>query len=497
MVASRFLTKLQTIMARARVLVVGDVMLDSYIYGLVERISQEAPIPVLSQTGATEYRPGGAANVACNIMAMGAGVSLVGLMGNDAPGQQLEACLKKLAKELSNKLSLDDQLYDGFFIKQSDRPTTEKTRYIANKQQMLRLDRENIRPIDKKTADELLAVIEKKLPDVGAVILSDYGKGLLTDSFLQDVIKMVKGKKLPVVVDPKGNDFKKYRGADYITPNRQELHQATKWETKTTDQVIAASYELIASVGLQGVLATRSEEGLSLIRTSPDKKNIIAHFKTDAREVFDVAGAGDTVVAIFAAGLAAGLPSIFAARLANAGGGVVVGKRGTAEANLTEIIAMIYSSIEHGEYNPNEGEALAKISQWKKMGKKIVVANGCFDMLHDGHVSLLQQARQQGDELVVLINSDDSVARLKGASRPFQPCQVRADALLGLAEVSQVIPFEEDTPADIIKKIKPDVLVKGDDYAGKDIVGAKDSGRVYLAKLQNGFSTSNILKDLI
>ncbi|MDI9314042.1 MAG: D-glycero-beta-D-manno-heptose-7-phosphate kinase [Hydrotalea sp.] len=490
MTAASFLDKLQSALTPARVLVVGDAMLDSYVYGRVDRISQEAPIPVLSQIGDPEYRPGGAANVARNIVTLGAGVSLVSMVGDDAAGKILQQLLA--GKKGDERL----QKFQGFWLTDKTRVTTEKTRYTANKQQMLRLDREDTKPIDDAHSAQLLPMIENSMATARAVVISDYGKGLLTRDLLQKTIALAKQKKLPVVVDPKGNDFTKYRGADYITPNRLELQLASNMPTTTTAEVIAAGQQLIAEVGFKGVVATRSEEGLSLI-----EKNVATHFKTDAQEVFDVAGAGDTVVAVFAAALAAGLPPVFASRLANAGGGVVVGKSGAADATLQEIIAMLLSSISHGKHLLDEATMLQKVAAAHQAGKKIVVANGCFDLLHDGHVAMLQAAKQQGDFLLVLINSDASVQRLKGDSlnaiaRPFQPAVVRADGLLGLAEVDAVAAFDDDTPARVIEKIKPDVLVKGEDYKGKPVAGAEHAGRLYLAPLTPGFSTSNVIKNL-
>ena len=479
MTTASFLDTLTSVVGGARVLVVGDAMLDSYIYGRVERVSQEAPIPILAQIGSAEYRPGGSANVARNIATLGAGTALVGMVGADNAGATLE------------KLLAGNKGYQGFWVKDKNRPTTEKTRYIASKQQMLRLDREEVKPIDHDNREELLAMVKKAMDGVGAVVISDYGKGLLTDDVLQQIIQMAKQKKLPVVVDPKGKDFTKYRGADYITPNRQELHLATNLPTATTADVIAACQKLIKDIGLKGVVATRSEEGLSLVT-----QDFATHFKTDAQEVFDVAGAGDTVVAVFAATLAAGLPPVFASRLANAGGGVVVGKSGAADATMKEIIDMVFLSINHGQHLLDEEAALQKIAMARKNGKKIVVANGCFDLLHEGHIALLKAARAQGDFLAVLINSDASVQRLKGAGRPFQPAMVRADGLLGMVEVDMITAFDEDTPARMIEKIKPDVLVKGEDYKGKDVVGQEHAGRVYFATLQDGFSTSKIIKNL-
>ncbi|MGI9461565.1 MAG: D-glycero-beta-D-manno-heptose-7-phosphate kinase [Alphaproteobacteria bacterium] len=478
-----FVKKLQNTMATANLLVVGDVMLDSYIYGSADRISQEAPIPVfLAQLAANEYRPGGAANVASNIMALGAKVFLLGVIGDDEAGKNLENIL--MAKGGDN--------YSGMLVKTTARPTTEKIRYIANKQQMLRLDREDIKPIDKTIGDKILLAVEKNLSQVGAVVISDYGKGVLTNDLLKKIIALAKKTSIPIVVDPKGKDFQKYHSVDYITPNRQELSEATRLPTDSSDEVIAASHQLIKDMGLRGVVATRAEQGLLLVES-----NATFHFKTDALEVFDVAGAGDTVAGVFATSLAAGLPAVFASRLANAGGGVVVGKQGATDVLIDEIVAMVFSSIEHGKHLMSEADTMARIADEKKQGKKIVLTNGCFDVLHDGHIALLQDAKQQGDILVVLINSDDSIKRLKGQGRPFQPQAMRADALLGLGGVDVVMAFADDTPADVIKKIKPDVLVKGMDYKNQDVVGQVDAGRVYFAKWQNGFSTSTILKNLI
>lgn len=482
------LTRLTDAMARGRVLVLGDVMLDSYIYGKVERISQEAPIPVLSQQGDAVFRPGGAANVASNILALGGQVALAGLVGDDTAADNLERVLQARAAHCKQP-----DHYQSLLLRDNKRATTQKTRYIAQHQQILRLDREQVSAPDKAISDALLSWVEQQLPTVGAVIISDYGKGLLTNGLLAKLLTMARRHGVVVVVDPKGKDFGKYRGASYVTPNRQELSDVSRHvqPLQTNDDIIAAARDIMVRDGIGAVLATRSEEGLSLIEESS-----VVHFHTDAREVFDVAGAGDTVVAVFASCLAAGLPPIFASRLANAGGGVVVGKSGAADASLSEMVTLLQLSLTTNKKLMTLENALVEVAASRAAGKKIVVANGCFDLLHHGHVSLLNEARTQGDELLVLMNSDRSVQALKGAGRPFQSALLRADGLAALPSVSWVVEFDAATPADAINQLKPDVLVKGEDYKDKEVVGSAVAGRIHLVKLQAGISTSGIIKSL-
>lgn len=494
-ILSSFHQKLRNLIANKRILVLGDVMLDSYVYGRVERISQEAPIPVLLQQGLYHWRAGGAANVAYNILALGGRVMLMGMVGKDQAAENLKILLRQLAEESQQlvKGASNNRLiaknYEDFFLLDDKRPTTQKTRFIAQKQQILRLDYEDVHPISETQRLEILSALELQLQqtDIGAVILSDYGKGLLQPELLRSVIKLVQGYNCPIVIDPKGLDFSKYQGADYITPNRQELHQASGMPVGNDAEIIAAAEKIISSAGIKAVLATRSEQGVTFLNNYA-----IAHFHTDAQEVFDVAGAGDTVVAVFAVGLAMNLPPIFASRLANAAGGVVVAKSGTATASLGEIIHLLSRSLEKIDGFVSLSQLLLMRQEWRE--QKLVLANGCFDLLHQGHVALLRAAKKLGDVLVVAINSDESVQALKGMARPIQPLALRADALLALPEVDWVVAFNEITPLELIKQLQPDILVKGEDYKDKKIVGSEFAGKTELIKLVDGFSTSNIVK---
>ncbi|MEQ8602695.1 MAG: D-glycero-beta-D-manno-heptose-7-phosphate kinase [Marivibrio sp.] len=468
----------------ATVVCVGDLMLDRFVEGSVRRISPEAPIPVLS-VARRRTDLGGAGNVARNLAALGAKTRLFAAVGADDAAQEVRRALDSLSG-LTAQLSVA-----------SDRPTTVKTRFMAGGQQLLRTDEEEIGPLDAEARTALIEAATAALQGAGALALSDYGKGVLCDETIAALIEAARAAGAPVICDPKGRDYSRYRGAQWLTPNRSELALASGAPTHDADAVEAACRRIVETAGVEGVLATRSEQGMTLF--GPDGT---LHLPTRAREVFDVAGAGDTVVAAFAAGLAAGVPAAEAAQLANQAAGVVVGKVGTATAYPAELLSAAHEDAWlGGEAKVVPAAAAAdRVAGWRRRGKRVGFTNGCFDLLHPGHLSLIRQARAACDRLVVGLNSDESVRRLKGPDRPVQSEAARAAVLASLAAVDLVVVFGEDTPLALIETLKPDVLVKGADYARDQVVGAAQveswGGRVVLAELLDGHSTTGTLKRL-
>ncbi|HUA89993.1 MAG TPA: D-glycero-beta-D-manno-heptose-7-phosphate kinase [Steroidobacteraceae bacterium] len=467
----------------ARVLVLGDVMLDRFVYGSVERTSPEAPVPVLA-LGRTSDMPGGAANVARNVVALGARVQLLGVVGEDATGAQLRTHLAALA-------NLQAQL-----VADAGRPTTTKTRYVADRQQILRTDLENCGPLAAAVAEAVLARFRAALADTDVVILSDYNKGVLNAAVTAAAIAAARSAGKPVLVDPKGRSFEKYRGATVLTPNKQELQGACGHDCTSDEQVIEAARSVLAQGICSTVVATRGKEGMTIVQADGRAQ----HIRTVATEVYDVTGAGDTAVAAMAVSLAAGADISAAARLANIAAGIAVGKYGTATASGDEILERLRSADDGGTAESNYTLERARLlaAHWRRLGLKVAFTNGCFDMLHPGHVSLLTQARHTADRLVVGLNSDASVRRLKGAGRPVQGAGARALVLASLRHVDAVVIFEEDTPLGLIQALEPDVLVKGADYTVDQVVGAdlvlKRGGRVVLAELLPAHSTTETIR---
>jgi D-beta-D-heptose 7-phosphate kinase/D-beta-D-heptose 1-phosphate adenosyltransferase len=420
------------------VLCVGDVMLDRFVDGTVARISPEAPIPVLSVSG-ERTALGGAANVARNIAALGARCVLVGAVGRDREADELAAKLGDLPGVTAHLVTCPD------------RPTAVKTRFVAGRAQLLRADWEIVGPLPTAAAEAIRDHALSSLDGVGALILSDYGKGVLSEAPVAALIAAARAKGLPVIVDPKGRDYAKYRGANLVTPNRAELALASDMPTEGDAAVVAACAALTEAAGLGGVLATRSEQGMTLYRTGADGPTI-DHLPARAREVFDVAGAGDTVVAALASGLAAGLGARDAALLANRAAGIVVAKVGTAVAYPGEILNDSHEERFAAAETKvaTAAEAVDRVARWRKAGRRVGFTNGCFDLLHPGHISLIRQARAACDRLVVAINSDASVQRLKGESRPVQAESARAAVLASLEAVDLVTVFGEDTPLELI-----------------------------------------------
>jgi D-beta-D-heptose 7-phosphate kinase/D-beta-D-heptose 1-phosphate adenosyltransferase len=468
------------------VLCVGDVMLDRYVYGDVARVSPEAPTVVL-RARREEIAPGGAANVALNIGALGSQCILVGVISGDETGRVLATALTSFGG-VENHLVLDPT-----------RPTTMKARFVSEhySTHLLRADWEDGKLIDKEREDDVIARAEAALPKCGALILSDYGKGVLTPRVIEKLIAAANKAKKPVIVDPKGNDYGIYRGATVITPNRAELSRAVNRDVRSTEEVVEAAQQLCKTAGVEAILVTRSEEGMSLIRAKEEP----IHIPAFAVKVRDVSGAGDTVVAAFACMLALGADFEAAIRTANAAAAVVVGKRGTATASYSELRTFLLPDAlrAYEEKLAFDDDARnEKIDAWRMAGLRIGFTNGCFDLLHPGHLKVLAEARAACDRLVVGLNSDASTKRLKGPARPVQDEMSRAQMLAALEAVDLVALFDEDTPIELIKKIKPHVLVKGGDYKRETVIGFEIveayGGEVLIVETLPGQSTTRLVE---
>lgn len=462
---------------QARVLVAGDLMLDRYWYGSTSRISPEAPVPVV-HVGESEERPGGAGNVALNIAAFGGHAEVLGLTGDDEAARALAQRLEGAGVRCH-------------FEYAPGQPTVTKLRVVSRHQQLIRLDFEDgFHDID---SSELVSRFESLLPTCRAVVLSDYGKGTLSQA--PRLIALARAAGVPVLVDPKGNDYTIYRGATVITPNLSEF-EAQVGHCRTDEELVTRAEALRGQLELDALLITRSEKGMTLVRAGQPA----LHLPTRAREVFDVTGAGDTVIAALAAGLAAGLDFAQATALANLAAGVVVAKLGTATATVPELRRAMREQDEFEGGVLDEDQLTALVKEARDDGEKVVMTNGCFDILHAGHVAYLEQARKLGDRLVVAVNDDASVKRLKGAQRPVNALAQRMAVLAGLGSVDWVVPFSEDTPERLICKVLPSVLVKGGDYQAEDIAGGDcvrgAGGEVVVLGYVEGCSTSRII-DLI
>ncbi len=468
--------------SRASVLVVGDVMLDRYVYGEVTRVSPEAPVPILTVTREVAM-PGGAGNVVRNLIALGASAAFVSVVGDDIAGSDLTGLIG------------GQERVEPWLLVQGGRTTTLKTRYIAQGQHLIRADREVTMALPARLAERLVRIALDAMAATTVTVLSDYRKGVLSAEVAGQLIAGAKKLGRKVIVDPKGRDYGIYKGADVITPNRRELADATGMPVDTEAGLITAAQMLLADHNFGAVLVTRSEDGMSLIMPGE-----VHHYPGAAREVFDVSGAGDTVVATLAAALAANVPLPEAARLANIAGGIVVGKVGTAVARPSDILAAIAPATGALTKVVTAAAAAEAAERWRTRGYKVGFTNGCFDLLHPGHVHMLEQCRAMCDRLIVGINSDASVQRLKGPTRPAQGEAARAAVLASLASVDLVCLFEEDTPLEIIKLIKPDLLIKGSDYTRETVVGAalveSWGGAVALAELLPGHSTTATLARL-
>lgn len=459
---------------QARVLVFGDVMLDRYWQGPTSRISPEAPVPVVKIQN-DEFRAGGAGNVAQNIAALGARIHLFGIIGKDDNGQQLTRLLEESA-------------VDCHFSTHPEYPTITKLRIISRQQQLIRLDFEEAFHAQDMT--ELYGAFDQQLSQAGVAILSDYGKGALINP--QQLIASARRQQVPVLVDPKGTDFERYRGATLITPNLSEF-EAVVGPCPDDATLVAKGQALIQDYSLDALLVTRSEKGMTLIQLGKDP----FHLPTRAREVYDVTGAGDTVISTLAAALAVGATLEQATALANTAAGIVVGKLGTATVSTEELRTELRHESHLGA-GIFEEEALALlVEEARARGETLVMTNGCFDIIHPGHVQYLQEAKALGDRLLVAVNSDDSVSRLKGPSRPINSLEHRMAVLAGLESVDWVVPFSEDTPERLICRLLPDVLVKGGDYQVHQVAGGqcviKNGGEVIILSFKDNCSTTAIV----
>lgn len=461
------------------ILVIGDLMIDHYLWGSCERISPEAPVQVVDIAKETTVL-GGAGNVINNLRVLGAKVSVGSVIGDDDNGVELVRMLKNIGVDTNNIITLQG------------RKTSKKSRVIASSQQVLRYDKESKEDISKTASDEIINSLKETVSDYDAVVLSDYGKGVLSQDLCQGIIKLCNKESVKVLVDPKGSDYSKYRGAYLLTPNKKEAITATSIDIKDKESLKKALLKLKQECDLAISLITLSEDGIATY------DNEMKIFPTVAKEVYDVTGAGDTVIASIAFALSAGKSIDEAAAFANLAAGVVVGKIGSATVSIDEIEeyeASLHKSTSDAHIKSFE-DINAIVERYRKNGKKIVFTNGCFDILHVGHVKYLQEAKSFGDALIVGLNSDASVKRLKGESRPINIAQDRAYLLAALEAVDFVVPFEDDTPYELIKMIKPDTLVKGGDYEGKDVVGTEFAGELKLVDFVDGKSTTMTIKKI-
>ena len=471
---------------KVNILCIGDVMLDRFVSGDVKRISPEAPIPILKVNNENNYF-GGAGNVARNITSLHGNVTLIGIVGSDKAADDLHT------------LSYVDNI-TAELICDNNRPTSIKTRYVSEGQQILRCDHEETVSVDKKTLEKLYEKITSYLPTSDIIILSDYDKGVLTKDLCAFVIDLAKKYKKRVIVDPKSHDFKKYHGATIITPNMKEfLHMSGMNNDNHDDMALKKiAQNIIKDNDIEYILLTRSEKGMSLFHQDDSQ-----HFATIAQDVYDVAGAGDTVVGSLAVMLAMQYPIADSVLISNIAAGVVVAKSGTATTNWQEIERAYHriAGISNQYIIDDWDEAKEIITLQRKYGKKVGFTNGCFDILHQGHIHILNQARSLCDFLIVAVNSDDSVRMLKGNQRPIQSLESRMKILSTLDMVDMVISFNDETPFNLIMNLRPDMIAKGADYAIDDIIGAKEiremGGDVHQLELLDGFSTSNIIEKIL
>ena len=461
----------------ARLLVIGDVMLDRYWHGSASRVSPEAPVPVVQVTN-REDRPGGAGNVALNIAALGSAVRLVGVVGDDETGLELLSRLKAAGVYCD-------------FIQSEGKPTITKLRIISQHQQLIRLDFEK-----EFEASDIIGLQDKakSLVDGSQVmVLSDYGKGALQD--IIDLIDLGRSRNIPIIVDPKGSEFTKYRGATLITPNLSEF-EAVVGGSDNEDELVNKGLRLVRELNLEAILITRGEHGMTLIR--PDSPEL--HLPARAQEVFDVTGAGDTVISVLAASMAAGDGLADATALANLAAGLVVGKLGTAAISGPELRRAMLSDQNSGRGVMTAEQLQIVVQDAKAHGEKIIFTNGCFDIIHAGHVGYLAEAKRLGDRLVVAINDDDSAHRLKGPGRPINPVERRMAVLAGLEAVDWVVSFSEDTPEPLLESLQPEVLVKGGDYSMDQVVGGSYvesyGGMVRVLEFLDNCSTSAIMEKM-
>jgi len=463
--------------SEARILVVGDVMLDRYWSGPTSRISPEAPVPVVNVND-IEDRAGGAGNVALNIASLTASAGILGLVGNDSNATILEN-------------ALEHPLIKRAFTRIESHPTITKLRVLSRHQQLIRLDfEEHFHNVDNQA---LLDSFAQEVKNYQVVVFSDYGKGALHN--IEQFIEIARKAGKTILVDPKGSDFSRYRGASLITPNMSEF-EGVVGPCKDEAELLSKGFSLLSELDLEALLVTRSEKGMTLLQKGKQP----VHLAATAQEVYDVTGAGDTVISVLAAAIAAGSDFPRATALANTAAALVVAKLGTATVSLSELRRAAKADAKAHDGIMNEDELLAIMQQAKADGETLVMTNGCFDILHPGHVSYLKQAKKLGDRLIVAVNTDDSVKRLKGPDRPINNTEHRMDVLAGLASVDYVVPFSEDTPQRLIAKLLPNILVKGGDYKVEDIAGAQEvlasGGQVQVLNFEEGCSTTNIINSI-
>jgi D-beta-D-heptose 7-phosphate kinase/D-beta-D-heptose 1-phosphate adenosyltransferase len=464
---------------KPHIAVIGDLMIDHYIWGSCERISPEAPVQVVKVNKESTVL-GGAGNVVNNLASLGAEISVFSVIGDDAHALEMQELLEQTH---TKNISL---------ILEKGRHTTKKSRIIASNQQVIRYDDESIESVTLASQVALLDALKAALFHVDLVLLSDYKKGVLTPNLTRDIISLAKAMNKPILVDPKGSDYSKYRGATLLTPNKKEAVLATKIEIVDEGSLQRALTQLKEELELDYSLITLSEDGIALLDSQ------MSIIPTVAREVFDVTGAGDTVLASLGVALASGFKIKEACEFANKAAAVVVAKVGSATVTLNE--------IEEYEHSLNQGQSESKIKNFeqieriakrlKEQGRKIIFTNGCFDILHRGHATYLQKAKELGDILILGLNSDESIRRLKGESRPINNLEDRAFLIGALESVDFVVPFSEDTPYALIKLIKPNVLVKGADYEGKEVVGSDVADKVVLIEFVEGKSTTKLIEKI-
>lgn len=467
-----------------RVVIIGDLILDCYINGSVARISPEAPVPVLLRAQQVAV-PGGAANVATNAATLGCAVTLLGIVGCDHSARVLQDALTG-----TPGIDLSGIVADPSWT------TVTKTRVLSGRQQIVRIDEERISPVPEAARARLIEAARDAIAGADVVICSDYAKGVLSDDVLDAVISYANERNIPVIVDPKRRDFSAYRGASLITPNRSEMGLATGGLPLGTDEEVERAARAVVEQFGGDVLVTRSEEGMTLVR----REGGVTHARARRSELCDVSGAGDTVVATIASVLSAGQDLETAIVIATSAASIAVSKLGTATVSRSELSAALMAEIRESGVTLSTRNAQAIVESWRHHGARVVFTNGCFDLLHPGHISLIRAAAAHGDKLIVAINSDASVRRLKGASRPLQDEQARATVIGALRDVDLVVIFDEDTPLETIQALKPDVIVKGADYQEHQVVGGdfvkSYGGAVVLVDLVSGRSTTSIVKKM-
>src|SRR4029453_8391615 len=470
---------------RPTVLVAGNIILYTYLWGKVSRISPEAPVPIFESTERRQVL-GGAANVAANLRALGCDVRLLGVIGADATGR----CVREQLYEQG--------IADTWIVQDVTRPTTEKTRLIASQQQLLRLDYESQALLSPSLVSQVLQSVEPLMRDIDGVVCSDYRKGVCTPALLEPLFTMARAAGHPIFVDPKAQDFSHYRGATVLKPNLEEVKRERGIMVNDEMALAAAADRLLQQSQARALLVTRGKDGMTLFHPP----HAPVHIPTRAREVFDVTGAGDTVIATFSMAVLCGLPLVDAAHLANAAAGIVVGKLGTATVLPEELRTTLRAGDAFGERKVlQRGELAVALQHRRQQGERIVFTNGCFDLLHVGHIQYLQQARAMGACLVVALNDDASVRLLKGEKRPLLPQDERARLLAALACVDYVTIFSEATPMALIEFLRPHILVKGGDYTLDTVVGRKEveayGGEVRIVPYVSGVSTTGIIDSVI